>query len=106
MAHVRPLAVHGDRTHVWHLYVVRLDAKIDRARAFAHLRARGIGANVHYRPVHLHSFYRARGYGPGLCPVAERVYDEILTLPMFPAMTWDDVARVAEALAELTSATA
>lgn len=106
MAHVRPLAVHGDRTHVWHLYVVRLDPKIDRARAFAHLRARGIGANVHYRPVYLHSFYRARGYGPGLCPVAERVYDEILTLPMFPAMTRDDVARVAEALAELTSATA
>jgi perosamine synthetase len=105
MAHVRPLAVHGDRTHVWHLYVVRVAREIGRARAFAHVRACGIGANVHYVPVHLHSFYRARGYGPGLCPVAEQAYDEILTLPMFPAMTGGDVDRVATALAELTSAT-
>ncbi|HEY5346971.1 MAG TPA: UDP-4-amino-4,6-dideoxy-N-acetyl-beta-L-altrosamine transaminase [Rhizomicrobium sp.] len=103
IAHVRPLRLHDNRTHAWHLYVVRLDPSIDRGRAFAHLRARGIGANVHYAPVHLHSFYRDRGYGPGLCPVAERVYEEILTLPMFPAMTGSDVERVAEALYELTS---
>jgi perosamine synthetase len=104
LAHVRPLRVHADRTHAYHLYVVRLDLDalgIDRARAFAHLRARGIGANVHYAPVYLHSFYRARAYEPGLCPVAEGAYRDILTLPMFPAMSRADVARVADVLGEL-----
>lgn len=93
---VTPLAVRCDRTHAYHLYVVKLDA--DRDRVFAALRADGIGANVHYAPVHLHSFYRARGYAPGLCPVAEHVSRHILTLPMFPAMTAEDVARVVDSL--------
>jgi len=104
IAHVRMLRVHADRSHAYHLYVVRLDLatlRIDRARAFAHLRARGIGANVHYAPVYLHSFYRARGYAPGICPIAEAVYKDILTLPMFPAMTKGDVERVADVLREL-----
>ncbi|MEI9997288.1 MAG: UDP-4-amino-4,6-dideoxy-N-acetyl-beta-L-altrosamine transaminase [Rhizomicrobium sp.] len=104
--HVGPLGVHSDRKHAYHLYVVRLDLTklpIDRAKAFAHLRSRGIGANVHYAPVYLHSFYRARGYEPGLCPVAEATYREILTLPMFPAMERSDVARVADVLRELRS---
>jgi perosamine synthetase len=102
--HVMPLPVHADRTHAYHLYVVRLDLtklRVSRAKAFTHLRSRGIGANVHYAPVYLHSFYRARGYEPGLCPVAEAAYEQILTLPMFPAMTRNDVARVAGVLAEL-----
>ncbi len=105
LEHVQPLRLHADRTHAYHLYVVRLDLAelgITRARAFAHLRARGIGANVHYAPVYLHSFYRDRGYAPGLCPVAEAVYEQILTLPMFPAMERADVERVAGVLAELT----
>jgi perosamine synthetase len=102
--HVHPLRVHADRTHAYHLYVVRLDRKLKtgRAKAFAHLRANGIGANVHYGPVYLNSFYRARGFGPGYCPVAEAVYQEILTLPMFPAMTKADVTRVTSVLAELS----
>jgi perosamine synthetase len=106
MTHVRPLRVHADRTNAHHLYVVRLDLaklSIDRARAFAHLRERSIGANVHYAPVYLHSFYRSRGYQPGLCAVAEQTYREILTLPMFPAMSQSDVTRVANALRELST---
>jgi perosamine synthetase len=101
IAHVTPLRVHGDRTNAHHLYVVKLDPAIGRKRAFEQLRAQGIGANVHYGPVYLHSFYRARGFGPGYCPVAEQVYEQILTLPMFPAMTQADVQRVASALAGL-----
>src|SRR3569833_3040322 len=102
--HVRALHVHADRTHAYHLYVVRLDltkTKMNRAKAFQYLRANGIGANVHYGPVYLHSFYRAKGFGPGYCPVAESVYDEILTLPMFPAMNKADVQRVVRVLAAL-----
>ena len=73
----------------------------DRREAFGALRAAGIGANVHYSPVYLHSYYRARGFQPGYCPVAEAVYPQMLTLPLFPAMTQADVARVVRALAAL-----
>jgi len=106
--HLRPLRVHADRNHAYHLYVVRLDLsklRIDRARAFSHLRENGIGANVHYAPVYLHSYYQGRGYRAGLCPVAERAYAEILTLPMFPALSQADVARVARVLRELPQLT-
>jgi perosamine synthetase len=103
LAEVTPLKVHKDRTHAYHLYVVKLAEDIDRDRAFARLRAEDIGANVHYAPVHLHSYYRNRGYGPGLAPVAEAVATQILTLPMFPAMTQGDVARVAGALTRATA---
>lgn len=102
--HATPLAARPDRVGVYHLYVVRLELsklKIDRRGAFAHLRARGIGANVHYAPIYSFRFYRARGYAQDQCPVADRVYQEILTLPMFPAMTGEDVGRVVEAVKEL-----
>jgi perosamine synthetase len=103
LAEVTPLRTRKDRTNAYHLYVVKLADGIDRDRAFARLRAEGIGANVHYAPVHLHSYYRNRGYGPGFAPVAEAVSQQILTLPMFPAMTQNDVARVAGALTRATA---
>jgi perosamine synthetase len=91
---VQPLRTRNDRTNAYHLYVVKLDPAIDRDAIFRRLREKGIGANVHYAPVYLHSYYRARGYTKGMCPVAERASRHILTLPMFPAMTEQDVARV------------
>lgn len=96
LAGVRPLVTRPGVSHAYHLYVVRAPR---RDEAFAALRDRGIGANVHYVPVHLHPFYRERfGTGPGLCPAAEAAYEEILSLPMFPAMDDRDVDEVAEAL--------
>jgi len=93
-----PLKTRSDRTNAHHLYVVKLDAGIDRDVVFARLRAAGIGANVHYAPVYLHSFYRNQGYERGLAPIAEAVSSQLLTLPMFPAMTRRDVGRVVETL--------
>jgi perosamine synthetase len=98
LAQVTALKTHKDRTHAFHLYVVKLTKGIDRDRVFAQLRAEGIGANVHYAPVHLHSFYRQRGYGPGMAPIAESASGQLLTLPMFPAMAPADVGRVVAAL--------
>jgi perosamine synthetase len=95
---VTPLKVRNDRTNAYHLYVVKLDPALDRDAVFRHLRAAGIGANVHYAPVYLHSYYQHRGYARGLCPVAERAARHILTLPMFPAMSEQDVGRVVESL--------
>lgn len=95
---VRPLAVRSDVTHAWHLYTVRLD----RAAVFAALRERGIAVNVHYIPVHLQPYYRRHwATAPGLCPVAEAAYPELLTLPLFPAMTDRDSDRVIDAVREL-----
>jgi UDP-4-amino-4,6-dideoxy-N-acetyl-beta-L-altrosamine transaminase len=100
---VMPLKTHPNRTNAHHLYVVRLPPDVDRDQTFSALRAVGIGANVHYAPVYLHSYYRARGYRAGLCPVAEQASREILTLPMFPAMTRADVQRVVDALTRATA---
>ena len=105
---VRPLAVRRDVSHAYHLYVVRVDTSrlsCDRATLFSALRREGIGVNVHYIPVHLHPFYRRRfGHGPGLCPVAEAAYEQILSLPMFPGMTAGDVRDVIEALTKVVAA--
>ena len=103
LAEVVPLKAHADRTNAHHLYVVRLMDGIDRDRVFARLRADGIGANVHYAPVYLHSHYAKLGYKPGLCPAAEAASRQILTLPMFPAMTKADVSRVVGALTRATA---
>jgi perosamine synthetase len=102
MPAVQPLAVRGDVSHAYHLYVVRFDLdSLNAARTdiFAALRTEGIGVNVHYIPVHLHPFYRERfGTAPGQYPVAEAAYEQIVSLPMFAKMSDDDVADVVEAV--------
>jgi perosamine synthetase len=86
--------------HAYHLYVIRLKG-VDREKVFKSLRERNIGVNVHYIPVHLHPFYRERfATAPGLCPIAEKVYEHILSLPMFPGMTNEDVEKVIETVNE------
>ena len=103
MPAVTPLKTYSDRTNAYHLFVVKLAAGIDRDSVFLSLRATGIGANVHYAPVYLHSFYGSRGYKAGLAPIAETVSGQVLTLPMFPSMKQSDVYRVAEALVHAIS---
>lgn len=90
--------VSADREHAYHLYIVRLDScrlQAGRTRIFSALRAEGIGVNVHYLPVHLHPYYRDRfGTSRGLCPRAEAAYEELISLPIFPAMTDSDADDV------------
>ncbi|MBN2644226.1 MAG: UDP-4-amino-4,6-dideoxy-N-acetyl-beta-L-altrosamine transaminase [Desulfuromonadaceae bacterium] len=88
----------ADISHGFHLYVIRL-APQKRDQVFTRLRTQGIGVNVHYMPVHLHAFYRhSFGDQSGCCPVAERAFETILSLPIFPAMQETEVKRVVEAL--------
>jgi dTDP-4-amino-4,6-dideoxygalactose transaminase len=95
-ANVRPLAKQPDCLHAYHLYVVRVS---ERDAAFKRLRENGIGANVHYVPVHLHPYYRERfGMKEGMFPVAEAAYKEILTLPLWPGMDAADVENVVSRL--------
>lgn len=99
---INPLAVRPDALHGYHIYVVRVDVNIsgiDRDSLFINLREKGISANVHYIPVHLHPFYRDRSHtSPGLCPVAEAAYEQIISLPMFPGMTDEDIEVVVDAV--------
>ncbi|MFZ2657243.1 MAG: UDP-4-amino-4,6-dideoxy-N-acetyl-beta-L-altrosamine transaminase [Victivallales bacterium] len=89
-----PIKNSPDISHAYHLYVVRLE-KSDRNQAFTHLRSAGIGVNVHYIPVHLHPYYRKTfGTGEGLCPVAEKAFGQIISLPMFPGLKNEDVEEV------------
>lgn len=90
--------------HAWHLYVIKLKEAGVRRPLFSFLRQKGIGVNVHYLPVYLHSFYRDRfGTGPGLCPVAESAYEHLLTLPLHQGMTEADVKYVVQCLKEFES---
>jgi perosamine synthetase len=95
---VRPLAVHEDVLHAYHLYIVQLELDqltADRAEIYRALWAEGIGVHVHYIPVHLHPYYKHEfGTRMGLCPIAEKAYEKILTLPLYPMMTDEDVRDV------------
>lgn len=87
----------------WHLAPVRLPASA-RRHVYEALRAREIGVQVHYVPVHRQPFYRQQGADPGHCPAAEAFYREELSLPCFPGMADEDVTRVVDALGEALAA--
>ncbi|MSU50875.1 MAG: DegT/DnrJ/EryC1/StrS aminotransferase family protein [Opitutus sp.] len=91
----------------WHMFQVVLPGErltIRRAEVMAKLHAAGIGTGVHYPAIHLFAVYRRLGWKDGDFPIAERVCRDILTLPLFPAMTRDDVARVVEQLVAILQA--
>jgi dTDP-4-amino-4,6-dideoxygalactose transaminase len=81
----------------WHLYPIQITSpSVTRDDVVKELRKRNIGCSVHFIPLHLMSFYqRTFGYRRGDFPVAERVFDRILSLPFFPRMQDSDVERVA-----------
>lgn len=88
-------------THVYHLFVVRTD---DPAGLRGHLAERGVRAQHHYpEPVHLQEAFRGLGYRQGDFPVAERLAEEVLSLPMYPELTAAQVERVCDAVAEWVS---
>ncbi len=94
-----------DDGHAWHLYVVRVNPtalRIDRDQVIEELRQRGIGASVHFVPLHLHRLYRERlGYRTGQFPNAEESFEASISLPIYPQMTGEDAERVVEALQDV-----
>jgi len=87
--------VHRDADPVWHLYVVR---SMMRDALRSRLDTLGIGTLIHYPvPPHLQAAYRSLGATRGRFPIAEILADEVLSLPMGPHLSDDDVARVIEA---------
>ena len=87
-----------------HLYVIRLkldELKASRKQVFEALRAKGIGVNVHYIPVHTQPYYENLGFKLGDFPVAEAYYDSAISLPMYPDLTDDQIEYVYQILKEV-----
>ncbi len=82
----------------WHLYTIQIDFRAigrTRTEVMVELYRQGVGTQVLYIPVHLQPWFRQTyGYARGKCPVAEAYYARALSLPLYPAMTAEDVARV------------
>jgi dTDP-4-amino-4,6-dideoxygalactose transaminase len=89
---------------VYHLYVIRTG---DRDGMMEHLKKAAIGTGIHYPiPLHLQKAYAAMNYRRGDFPVAERITQEIVSLPMYPQLKAEQQARVVDeivAFAEMTS---
>ena len=84
-----------------HLYIIRLDfdvLKCTRREFFDAMSAENVQCQVHYVPVYYFPFYKHLGYEKGLCPNAEKIYEGIMSIPLYPKMTDDDVSDVIEAV--------
>lgn len=84
-----------------HLYILRIRPEkltIGRAEFFEYMKAENICCNVHYIPVYYHPYYQKLGYEKGLCKKAEKLYDEMMSLPLYYAMTDQDVDDVINAV--------
>ena len=97
-----------DVEHAWHLYIIRLRPerlRIHRDHVIEELKAAGIASQVHFIPLHMHSFYRDTfGYRPEHFPVASAAGETILSLPFFTLMSDDDVRRVVTSLRRILDA--
>ena len=86
---------------VRHLYVLQFELEkltCDRKAIFDALQAEGVGVNVHYIPTYLFPYYREIGYKQGACPNAERLYERMLSIPLYYSMTDEQQEKVIEAV--------
>jgi UDP-4-amino-4-deoxy-L-arabinose-oxoglutarate aminotransferase len=104
---IRPLRVPDyPLRHAWHLYVVRLDAGHGgptRDELIGGLKARGIGAGIHFRAVHLHEYYKHHRLTGGSLANTEWNSERLLSLPLFPGMRIEEVDRVVRAIKSILS---
>jgi len=91
--------------HSWHLYVLRLNLEelsIDRAAFVSELRSKGIGASVHFIPIPLHPFFQDRAIqSENECPQCFKLYPRLVSLPLYPSMTEEEVFYVADSVREI-----
>ncbi|HEV2201968.1 MAG TPA: DegT/DnrJ/EryC1/StrS family aminotransferase [Bryobacteraceae bacterium] len=92
--------------HAWHLYVLRLNVdllRIDRQQFIEELRRRGIGVSVHFIPIPLHPFFARMYLSQRRCQRALSLYPRIVSLPLYPAMSEDQVLYVANAVKDIVA---
>lgn len=91
---------------VRHLYILRLNLEklsCNRREFFDALHEENIYSQVHYLPVYFHSYYEKLGYTKGLCPNAEQYYQEVMSLPLYYALTDEDVQSVVKAVKKIVA---
>ncbi len=93
--------VKNDRETSWHLYVIKID---NRDEVIEKLKEEGVGCSVHFIPIHKHPYYKNKyGYINEEYPVANRVFDKSLSLPIYPDMSDEEVAYVIEKVIEIVN---
>ena len=99
---IKPLRIKPDVKHAYHLYPILLNLEmltVDRDHVMDALQAENIGIGIHFRAIHLHPFYRSKfGGTEGTLPVAEDATQRILSLPLYPKMSEEDLKDVIEAV--------
>lgn len=94
--------IRPDRKSAWHLYVIKLNPgalSVDREQFMRELKEREIGTSVHFIPLYRHPYYRDTfHYTSQGFPVSERIYERIISLPIYPGMTDGDIERVVESV--------
>jgi dTDP-4-amino-4,6-dideoxygalactose transaminase len=105
VAELRLPSERPERRHAWHLFIVRLRLdllNIDREQFIRELHARGVGASVHFIPVSLHPFYQQFStLSADLCPAAMNLYPQTVSLPLYPAMSEDQLDHVTDSVTEI-----
>lgn len=90
----------SDTESGWHLYIIQVK-NCDRRQVFENMREKGIGVNVHYIPVYMHPYYQEHGYETVHCANAEEIYSHIISLPLYPGLTFEQQDYVIDALKSL-----
>ena len=97
----------SENQHAWHLYVIQLNLgrlRIGRREFIEHLKEKRIGTSVHFIPLHLHPYYReAFGYGRQDFPTASAAFEKIVSLPIFPAMTEEQIYYAVSSLRDIVA---
>lgn len=105
VAALEPPTELDDVVSAWHLYVLRLRPEhlsIDRDGFIEELTARNIGTSVHYKPVHMMSYYRDKyGFAPADFPVSRDAFERMISIPLHPRLDDDDVADVIDAVLDI-----
>lgn len=81
--------------HAYHLYVILVE---DRLELYNYLRSKNIFAQIHYFPIHLMPYYQQKGWKQGDFPITEKYYEQCLSLPMFPALTNEEIQFVLDSI--------
>lgn len=96
------------RKHSWHLFPIRLrleSLEIDRNEFMEKLKGAGVGCSVHWRPLHMHPLYKERlGWNENHFPAATQLWREIISLPIFSCMTYEEMIHVTETVKALCTA--
>ncbi|GFZ33139.1 UDP-4-amino-4,6-dideoxy-N-acetyl-beta-L-altrosami ne transaminase [Clostridium zeae] len=88
----------------YHIYTLKFNLSAigkSREEIFNKLSDLNVGVNVHYIPVYYHPYYKSLGYSKGLCPIAEKLYEDIITIPLYPGMSNEDVNYIIKSIKEV-----